>query len=218
MDIDFAHLFKITVTPEEVVAHYANLGITDYPKNANGMPNMKLNKQARKIIYADKEKRIIKQYEEMIEIKEIKRKERMAEAFAFRIDTSKNEDCPICLEPMSGRSILECTHVFCIKCSIEHFRTKQNCPLCRAEVCGPPKKGFETLQDQTISSMVEDNLGYVYPERHNLDLYNFILTSASIFRESPKANAFHFTNDIFDEVRKFGIDVATDVKNWYEES
>jgi hypothetical protein len=215
MDIEFAPVFKITVTPEDVAAYYARLGVTDYPKKANGVPNMKLNKQVCKMIYADKEKKMMQEYKDVIERK---RKEKLAEACTFRIDTSKNEDCPICLDPMSGRSILNCSHVFCINCSIEHFRTKQTCPLCRAEVCGPPKKGFESLSDQTMASIVEDNLGYVYPERHNYDLYNFILSSATIFRESPKANAYHFTNDIFEEVRKFGIDVAADVKNWYEES
>jgi len=214
MDIEFAPVFKITVTHEDVAAYYARLGVTDYPKKTNGMPNMKLNTQVCKQIYAEKEKRMMEQY---TEVTERKRKEKMEETCTFRIDTSKNEDCPICLDPMSGRSILNCSHVFCINCSIEHFRKKQTCPLCRAEVCGPPTKGFESLSDQTMSGMVEDELGYVYPERHNYDLYNFILSSATIFRESPKANAFHFTNDIFEEIRKFGIDVATDVKNWYEE-
>jgi hypothetical protein len=215
MAIEFASapIFKITVTPEDVAAHYKRLRVTDYPKNANGMPNMKLNKQVRKTIYADKEKKMMQQYKDVVERQ---RKEKLAEESLFRIDTSKNEDCPICLEPMSGRAILECCHVFCIKCSIEHFRMKQNCPLCRAEVCGPPKKTLEPLADQTMASIVEDNLGHVYPDRHNQDLYNFILTSATIFRESAKSDAFHFTNDIFEEVRKFGIDVATDVKNWYE--
>ena len=213
MDIDFVPVFKITVTPEDVAAHYAKLGITDYPKNKNGLPNMSLNKQARKDVYAYKERALKEQYEELIEQK---RKEKLAEACMFRVDTSKNEDCPICLEEMTGRAILDCSHVFCIICSIEHFRTKQTCPLCRAEVCGPTKS-VTPISDQTIAGMVEDNLGYVYPERYNYDLYNFILTSATIFRESPKSDAFHFTNDIFEEVRKFGIDVATDVKSWYED-
>ena len=217
MDIKFASapVFKITVTPEEVAVYYRRLGVNDYPKNANGQPNMKLNKQVRKTIYADKEKKMMQEYKDVVERQ---RNEKLAEESLFRIDTSKNEDCPICLDPMVGRAVLECSHMLCIKCSIEHFRTKQTCPLCRAEVCGPPKKTVEPLVDQTMASIVEDNLGYVYPERHNYDLYNFILSSATIFRESPKANVFHLTNDIFEEVRKFGIDVATDVKNWYEES
>ena len=105
MAIDFVPVFKITVTPEDVAAHYARLGVTDYPKNANGMPNMKLNKQVGKMIYADKEKAMMQEYKDVIERN---RKEKMAEACTFRIDTSKNEDCPICLEPMSGRSILNC--------------------------------------------------------------------------------------------------------------
>ena len=213
MDVDFIPVFHIKVSGQDVAAYYAKLGVTDYPKNANGMPNMKTNKTVCKIIYRQKQAAFVEQHKEMIEQK---RKEKLAEACAFRIDTSKNEDCPICLDPMTGRAILNCSHVFCIKCSIEHFRIKQTCPLCRAEVCGPPTKGITPLPDQTIADMVEDNLGYIYPERHNQDLYNFILTSASIFRDTTKANAFHFTNDLFDEVRRFGVDVATDVKNWYE--
>jgi hypothetical protein len=175
---------------------------------------MKLNKQVRKMIYADKETKMMQQYKDVIERQ---RKEKLAEASMYRIDTSKNEDCPICLEPMSGRAILECCHVFCIKCSIEHFRMKQNCPLCRAEVCGPPTKGVEPLADQTMAGMVEDNLRYVYPERYNLELYDFIYELVTRMRDSDKPDAaFHCTNDLVEEVRKFGIDVATDVKNWYE--
>ena len=215
MAIDFVPVFKIIVTAEDVAAHYASNGVKDYPKNANGMPNMKLNRTARKIIYAEKEKRMMEEYTQLIEQR---RKEKMAEACTFRIDTSRNEDCPICMDPMQGRSILNCSHVFCIKCSIQHFRTKQNCPLCRAEVCGPAvKPEVVHLPEQTVATIVEDNLGYVYPERLNYDLYNFILTSAIMFRDSTKADAYHFTNDIFDEIRKFGVDVATDVKSWYED-
>jgi hypothetical protein len=215
MAIDFVPVFKIKVTPEDVVAHYKSIGVSDYPKNVNGMPNMKLNRTACKFIFDQKEKQMMEEYTQLIEQRQ---KEKMAEACTFRIDTSRNEDCPICMEPMQGRSILNCSHVFCINCSIEHFRTKQNCPLCRAEVCGPAvKPEVVHLPEQTVATIVEDNLGYVYPERLNYDLYNFILTSAIMFRDSTKADAFHFTNDVFDEIRKFGVDVATDVKSWYED-
>ena len=215
MDIEFVPVFKIAVSAEDIASYYAELGITDYPKKANGLPKLKENEVARKAIHAKKHQQMLEEYKDVIEQK---RNEKAAEACRFRIDTSKNEDCPICMDPMKGRSILDCAHVFCIKCSIEHFRKKQNCPLCRAEVCGPADKPeIIPLPDQTIGSIVEDNLGYVYPERLNHDLYNFILSSAIFFRDAKKADAFHFTNDIFDEVRKFGVDVATDVKAWYED-
>jgi hypothetical protein len=215
MAIDFVPVFNIKVTPEDVAAYYKSIGVTDYPKNANGMPKMNSNRTVCKFIFEQKEKQMKEEYGEVIEQR---RKEKIAEACSFRIDTSRNEDCPICMEPMQGRSILNCSHAFCINCSIQHFRTKQNCPLCRAEVCGPAVKAEVTpLPDQTVATIVEDNMSYVYPERHNLDLYNFILTSATIFRENNKANVYHFTNDIFDEVRKFAVDVANDVKSWYED-
>ena len=212
MDIDFIPVFNITITPDEVVAYYDKIGITDYPKNEDG-PIMKQNKTVVKILYNEKKQYRISEYKELIEQR---RKEKALEACVFRIDTSRNEDCPICFESMAGRSILDCSHVFCIKCSIQHFRLHQNCPLCRAEVCKPPTKSVRiTIPDENINQIVEDNLGYIYPERNDYDLYNFILINATLFKESTSSNACDFASEIYEEVSKFGFDVANDVKDWY---
>ena len=154
----------------------------------------------------------MKQYGELVEQK---KQEKIKEMCVIRIDTSKREDCPICMEDMAGRAILDCSHVFCIKCSIQHFRQKNTCPLCRAEVCEEPtnKKSHEGL----VEGIVNENLNEIYPERFNQDMYNFILTSAIIFRDDAKADAFHFTRDIFEEIRKFGLDVGESMKQWYED-
>jgi len=210
MDIDFTSVFDIIVTSEEVVAHYARIGITNYTKNANGMPNMKTNKTVCKIIYEEKRQALIAKLGEKC------RNQKLSEG--LRRENSIGEDCPICLEPMSnGRSILNCSHVFCIECTITHFREHQNCPLCRAEVCGPAKKvEIIPISDEAVEVIVENNARHVYPERRNFDLYNFILTGAVLFRNSEHSDAFRFADEIFGEIRKFGHDVASDVKDWYE--
>jgi len=211
MNIDIDQFLTITVTPEDIVAYYTKAGIKDYPKNANGMPNMKTNKTACKIIYEEKHQALIAKLGEKC------RTQKIEEMIGLRTEKSIGEDCPICLEPMnSGRSILNCSHVFCIECSITHFREHQNCPLCRADVCPPKKTDIIPITDTTTHAIVDTNLGYVFPERQNFDLYNFILTSTILFRDSEQADAFRFTDEIFDEVRRFGHDVASDVKSWYE--
>jgi hypothetical protein len=213
MDIEFTPVFEITVTPEEVALHYARNGITDYPKTNSGLPNMKTNKTVCKLIYAEKRDALIAKYQGMVE----RRKETLAETSMLRA-AAITEDCPICLDPISGgRSILNCSHTFCIQCSIEHFRANQRCPLCRAEVCGPAKKvGIVPISDEAVEVIVENNVQLVYPERHQFDLYNFILTSAVLFRNSEHSDAFTFADEIFEEIRRFGHDVASNVKDWYE--
>jgi hypothetical protein len=185
------------VTPDDVAVYYASIGITDYPRNASG-PIMKQNNTAIKIIYTEKYKHMVEKI----------RQEKMREG---RIDSSKQEDCPICFEPMAGRSILDCSHIFCIQCSIQHFRVKQTCPLCRAEVCTPAKKEVLPLPDETITQIVDDNLEYIHPDRINYNLYNFIKQMID-----SKSDTVVITNEIFHEVRKLGFDIANDIKSWYE--
>lgn len=196
--MEFSRIPEITITPEDVAAYYAKIGISDYPKR-DGMPNMKQNKTVIKILYEEKKQKLIN--------------DKKAESCALR-DTI--DDCPVCLEPMrAGRSILDCAHVFCIQCSIQHFRTKQTCPLCRAEVCGPPTKHeVIPMSNETIREIVQENL-LDTSERYNVDLYTFIVTSARRFKQSNE-DAHEFTDKIYEEIRRFGVDVSNEIKNWYE--
>ena len=49
--------------------------------------------------------------------------------------TSYNKECPCCLEiPEKGRIILDCRHLLCIKCFINHLQRDTTCPVCRTKI------------------------------------------------------------------------------------
>ena len=69
----------------------------------------------------------------------------------FDLETSKDKECPICLEDMEKPYITNCNHKYCLECitrliTSSHTKTT-DCPLCRQEVTlrtirsfGPEKK------------------------------------------------------------------------------
>jgi hypothetical protein len=133
MDVTFIPQFNITVTPEDINHYYKQQGIVDYPKHSNGLANLSLNKNACKDIYQKKHQTILQKYCNVIDEQREKKKKELITILEL------NDDCPICLDPISiGRTILNCSHVFCVQCSIQHFRIQSNCPLCRAQVCKAP--------------------------------------------------------------------------------
>lgn len=211
--ISFLPVFDIKITDADIIEYFHSEEITEVPRNKDGSLNMRIkqNKEAYKMLHEARNRALLEQYAEVIEQR---KQEKMKEACLIRIDTSKREDCPICMEDMKGRAILDCGHVFCIKCSIEHFRHRTTCPLCRATVCEEPDK--KKAHGSLVESIVDENMNDIYPERHNYDMYNFILSSATIFRKEPKADAYTFTRELFEEVRRFGIDVGDGVRQWFE--
>lgn len=43
-------------------------------------------------------------------------------------------ECPVCMEPLRRRVVLECQHIFCFPCLKQlQARKKNECPLCRAD-------------------------------------------------------------------------------------
>lgn len=46
-------------------------------------------------------------------------------------DFSENMECPICLTEIQTTAILDCSHVFCKECLLQHLTQKITCPLCR---------------------------------------------------------------------------------------
>ena len=210
--IKFIPVFDIEITDKDILDYYAKKEITDFSRNKDGSLNMrrKENKDAKEFLFFERKSELLEQYYDLIEQK---KQEKIKEACSFRVDTSKMEMCPICMEDMTGRAILDCTHTFCIQCSIQHFRQKTNCPLCRAEVCEPPVQ--KVVPDELIGGIVHENLRDVYPERHNYDLHDFILSSAIIFKDN-NSDPYIFTMEIFEEVKRFGYDVGEGVRQWFD--
>jgi hypothetical protein len=210
--IRFVPVFDIEITDKDILDYYAQTGITYISRNKDGSLNMrrKENKDAKEFLFFSRKSELMKQYYDLIEEK---KQDKMREACSFRVDTSKMEMCPICMEDMKGRAILDCTHTFCIQCSIQHFRNRTNCPLCRAEVCEKPVGKF--VPGNLIQGIVNENLSDIYEERLNTDLYNYILTTAGMFKDG-NIDVHIFTRNLFEEVSQFGYEVGESVRQWFE--
>ena len=116
--IKFIPVFDIEITDKDILDYYAKKEITDFSRNKDGSLNMrrKENKDAKEFLFFERKSELLEQYYDLIEQK---KQEKIKEACSFRVDTSKMEMCPICMEDMTGRAILDCTHTFCIQCSIQ---------------------------------------------------------------------------------------------------
>jgi len=209
--LSFVPVFDIQITDADILEYLHQEEIAEAPRNKDGSLNMRLkqNREAKDILFYKRKNELLREYEALIKQK---KQEKMKEICLVKIDTT--DDCPICMEDMKGRAILDCGHVFCIKCSIEQFRQRNTCPLCRAIVCEEPEK--KTAPIDLVEGIVNENLMDIYPERHNYDLYNYILSSAINFKNNNNADVYVFTREIFEEVRRFGLDVGEGVKQWFE--
>ena len=213
--VEFVPVFDVHVTGQDLIDYYTEHSL-EYPKLKNGYPNMsrRMNKDTFDTIVASKQKALCLQYQDLIKQKT---QEKKKEACMFRVTTARSDPCPICFEEIVGMAILECTHVFCINCTINHFRLKNTCPLCRAEVCDKPVIK-ENIPTETIHAIAIEQSDSQYPNRHNLPLYNYLLESTINLRALPniEMNTHNFVNMIFDEVINSSIDMGIRVREWYD--
>ena len=79
---------------------------------------------------------------------------------------TENDDCPICMEKLTGDKnicITKCGHKFCCECLIRAARNNNDCPLCRQkltdhEVEPPSQHG---LTNDEVYSLIDANDYYV---------------------------------------------------------
>lgn len=115
-------------------------------------------------------------------------------------ETNINE-CIICTNIMKGVAQLECGHSFCIKCTIQHFRTKDNCPLCRRFVCETPNK--KSVDE--INVIVEDIFNTEYDTRNNLNMHDYIVEQ---LQKINSHNVHFIAYDIMNEIKLSCLDIG----------
>lgn len=69
-------------------------------------------------------------------------------------DDHENE-CPICMEPCQGVTILKCGHSMCPECFAQHSRVNHTCPFCREEFAEKPRKQRENMPLVVLNHMAE---------------------------------------------------------------
>ena len=210
--IDFVPVFDIHVSSQDVLDYYIANDVP-FEKLKNGFPNMNRNsnKMTHELLLQQKRAAMMTQYNDLIQQKI---KEKKQEACMYRVSVAKTETCPICGDDIVGMVVLDCSHLFCIKCMISHFRVNNTCPLCRMEVCDKPKV-IVGIPNETISSIMEANLSNQIPARSNQDLYNYILTSVAM-SIICKSDPYILTSCIIEEIRSSMMDMSITIRNWYD--
>ena len=115
--------------------------------------------------------------------------------------------CVICMESINDNiCYLKCKHKFCVPCYSTHIRTKNTCPICRAEICCKPKS-IQKITDSEIASIMVDELSKRYSERQNQTLEEYV--------------QFHVPNClsarmVLSEIKLTILDVSFEVANYYD--
>ena len=53
---------------------------------------------------------------------------------ALQLVIESQEECPVCIDPMTSPVITHCKHVFCRGCILKVLENQTKCPMCRAEL------------------------------------------------------------------------------------
>jgi hypothetical protein len=117
--------------------YYKKNGITEYPKTKKGMPNMRcnFNKKHYKNIKSES-KKCIDEYKTL-------------------------NKCVICYETITNSYCkLDCEHVFCTDCIIQHGRINNNCPLCRNPISKSNVKNIEKINSVILQEIYNNEILY----------------------------------------------------------
>ena len=173
---------------DDLIQYYKMNKINDYPKKLDGTPNMSrsINK---------------------INLKNIRKCE---------IPKVKTvcEECPICSEPLQDMCILKCKHKFCITCTISHFRVKNNCPLCRTEICSMPKT-FTPICDDYVEAISENVFNALDERRDYLTMKGYLLDRLQFYKQNNVINVDRFVNEIYSEIMTNIFNISDNISDWY---
>lgn len=189
---------------KRVIQYYLDRGITDFPKNSNGLPNMKykINKRIRLFLMRqdllNKNKQENKHNIATIQPKEHYRKE-VLDWTDEEIDLIKKiqDNCVICGETLKNAHCrLKCDHMFCTSCVIKQSKLSNKCPLCRKEFCDKPTKQ-RTIDNYLANAIIEHEATEVYQYQ--------------LLNENEGENFTTFYNAIEEEIDDFELIVSKTV-------
>ena len=187
-------------TVNDLIQYYKMMGITDYPKNKDGRPNMSrlINKN---------------------NLKKLNQRENLnrIETLNTASKVTLNEECPICNDPFHDMCILKCGHKFCINCAISHFRVKHNCPLCRTEICSIPKT-LTPICDDYIEAISENVFNQLDERRDYLSMKGYLLNRLTFYKRNHVLNVDRFINDIYSEIMTNIFTISDNISEWYMSS
>ena len=117
---------------DDLLAYYERHNITDFPKRANGTPDMR--------------KAFNKRHNASLRLCHII-------SPPTEVQSKSQMECPICYEKIEkGRVILDCNHTFCIECFTKFMYQKNTCPMCRNAFTD---RSFNPMDEHYINDLVD---------------------------------------------------------------
>ena len=147
--------------------YYSDKNIDNYKKTSKGLPDMR-NKENQSLLVILVKNTILNRNNQDNKhcagiIEEDYRKDilNLSEKDIHMIRSIQTETCSICYESIkTSHAHLECGHLFCPSCIIQHGRNKNDCPMCRAtirDVPLPPNNRYRSgIQLQPLSNGIID--------------------------------------------------------------
>lgn len=137
---------KNRISRAEIRKYYQQQNI-DFPRNKDGNPNMSYsqNKKTYQELFKRKFNHFFDEFDKSSLLKRAKKSSSVSELTHNNSENDDFQECIICFEPLKkDLVILECKHMYCVDCSLRHFKNKTNCPLCQKEIIS--KKYLNNLE------------------------------------------------------------------------
>lgn len=204
--IDQLSLPKNRITSSEIIKFYNQYKI-EFPQNKDGTPNMSYsqNKNTYKMLYRKKIKANVKKRKRSID---------SVDRYLESKD-NKKEECVICFEPIEQDVvILRCNHIYCVSCSIKHFRTKTTCPLCQCEIVEENTNiNRREIPERFVNEIINDEIDFMTMNSENKDILSVIY----LFLERV-FNRGYMNISIFNylEIEQMTQNIASRIIDWYQ--
>jgi len=204
--IDQLSLPKNRITTSEIIKFY-NQHKIEFPQNKDGTPNMSYsqNKNTYKMLYKKKINA------------NVKKRKRSIDSVNRYLESkdNKKEECVICFEEIEQDVvILKCNHIYCVSCSIKHFRTKTTCPLCQCEIVAENTNiNKSEIPERFVNQIINDEIDFMTMNSENKDILSVIyLFLKRVFnRRYMDISIFNYL-----EIEQMTQNIASRIIDWYE--
>ena len=198
---------KNRITPLEIIKYY-NQHKIDFPQNKDGTPNMSYsqNKNTYKMLYKKKIE---------ANIKKRKRSLDSVKKYLDYRDNKKKEECIICFDPIEeDLVILKCNHMYCVSCSIKHFRKKTNCPLCQCKIIEENTNiDRGEIPGGLVQQIINDEIDFMTMNRENKDILSniYLFLKKLLNRNNIDISVFNYL-----EIEQMSQNIVSQIIDWYQ--
>lgn len=209
---------KNKITRTEIRKYYQQHNI-DFPKNKDGNPNMSYlqNKETYQKLFKRKYNYLLDELDKSNLLKRARESDSISK-ISYDSENDDIQECIICLEPLKkDLVILECRHMYCVSCSLRHFKNKSNCPLCQKEIVN--KYDFNNFNNEIIineyeiNQMINQEIRNILNERDNQSVIDRVSTFLKQLFHREGINLINFSRTEVESISKSIIDRIID---WYE--